>query len=84
MGFVEDKDVDLVHFDETIQQTMIENFCRANNDHVLVEPFFPCALFPEIGTHGAVDEGHVLIEIVPQDCCLLIDESDTVRLSNRQ
>lgn len=37
MGLVEDQEVDLGDFHEAIEHSMVEDFSRAHNDHVLGE-----------------------------------------------
>lgn len=80
MSFVEDEEIDLIHGDERVHQALIENFCRTNNDHVLVEDFPPSLFRPKVAAHFSAKSFNLLIQIALEHRKLLEDQCHTVHL----
>lgn len=80
VGFIEDQNVDLTHFDETIEQALIENLARADNYHTFGEVIIPDLLIPEVWSHRAENVAHILVEIVLQHSRLLKHKSHALSL----
>lgn len=71
VGFVKDKEVDLVHADKGTHETLMENFRRAENYHILLELLLPDFFGPMIGTHLATKTLDRLIQVDFQEFVLL-------------
>jgi hypothetical protein len=80
VGFIEDQNIDLTHFDETIEQALIENLARADNYHTFGEVIIPDLLIPEVWSHRAENVAHILVEIVLQHSRLLKHKSHALSL----
>lgn len=78
--FVENQKIDLVDGDKSMHETLIQNFCCANNDHILLEMLFPDASMPKIATHVSTETFNLLVKIVFQNRELLENESHAVNL----
>ncbi len=63
-----------------MHKTLIQNFCCADNDHVLRKMLFPDASMPKIATHVSTEALDPLVEVVLQDRKLLENESYAVNL----
>jgi len=64
MRFVENQEIDLVDGDKSMHETLIQNFCCADNDHVLLKMLCPDASMPKIATHVSTEAFDLLVEIV--------------------
>jgi len=62
--FVEDQEIDLVNGYESMHETLIQNFCCADNDHILRKMFFPNASMPKVATHVSTEALDPLVEVV--------------------
>jgi hypothetical protein len=80
MGLVEDKKTDFRQADERMHQALYQNFCSANNDHILGAVIDPSCFTPQARAHGATDGCNRLIKAALQNIGLLEDEVDRVDL----
>lgn len=80
VGFVKDKEVDLVHADEGTHETLMENFRRAENYHILLELLLPDFFSPMIGTHLATKTLDRLIQVDFQEFVLLKHQGNGIHL----
>ena len=78
--FVEYQKIDLVNGDESVHETLIQNFSRAHNDHIFGKMLLPDASMPEITAHISTEAFDLLVEIVLQDGELLENKSHAVNL----
>ena len=78
MRLIEDEKIDLLECYERMEQTLIENFCCANNDHIFLEVFLPNFLVPEIAAHLAAESFDLLIKIALKDRKLLKDQGNRI------
>lgn len=51
MGFVKYQEVYLLHPDEGAQETLLEDFCRTDNHHIIIDTLRPDILIPESDSH---------------------------------
>lgn len=80
VGFVKDKEVNLVHADEGTHETLMENFRCAENYHILPQLLLPDFLSPMIGTHLATEALDRLIQIDFQEFILLKHQRNGIHL----
>jgi hypothetical protein len=80
VGFIEDQNVDLTHFDESIEQALMDDLACADNYHAFGEVVIPDLLVPEIWSHRTEYVCHILVEIVLQHRRLLEHKSHAVSL----
>ena len=59
--FVEDQEIDLVDGDKSMHETLIQNLCRADDDHILLEMLLPNAFMPKIATHVSTEAFDLLV-----------------------
>lgn len=53
VGFIKDEEVDLFHLDVGIKQALVQDFCSANNHHVLFEKLIPGLSAPEVSAQSS-------------------------------
>lgn len=82
MGFIEYQEVDLFHSDVGVQQALVQNLRRTNNNHILLEKLSPSLATPEVRTESSKYVANIYIKIVPQDSCLLVGKGDIINLSS--
>lgn len=84
MSFVEYQDVDLVHPNERMQQTLMEYLRGTHNDHILGEMCFPGFMVPQVSLHGATELVNLLVNVVLEYSSLLEDKCNTINLLESQ
>lgn len=80
MSLIEDQEVDLADLHKGIEQSLIEDFRRAHDDHILCELITPGLLIPEIRAHGTENMCHILIKVLSEHGRLLENEGHAINL----
>jgi len=65
------QEIDLVHGNEGMSETLVQYFCGTDNDPVLFEMLEPDVFGPEISSHGAAESCDFMIEVAFKDSKLL-------------
>jgi hypothetical protein len=82
MGFIEYQEVDLFHSDMGMQQALVQNLRRTNNNHIFLEKLSPSLATPEVKTKSSKYATNIHIKIIPQDSCLFVGKGDAINLSS--
>ena len=61
MCLIEDKKVDLVDGNERVHETLVEDFCRTDDNHVFLEYLPPGFLCPKIAAHFPTEVLNLLV-----------------------
>jgi hypothetical protein len=73
MRLIEYKQINLLHSDERVNQTCVENFGSTNDDHIILEMFVPELFLQSIRIHVAVATCDFMIKIAIEYRILLED-----------
>ena len=63
-----------------MHQTIVKNLCCADDDHVILEKFFPCRAAPRIAPHSATKALYWMRQIAFKDIKLLEYQCHTIHL----
>lgn len=63
-----------------MHETLVEDFCGADYDHVFIEVLFPGKFVPEIASHLSTKALNTVIKVAFQDCVLLKYQCDRIDL----
>lgn len=83
VSLVENQQIHLRNAYEAMHETLIQDFGRAHNDHMLLEMFFPDLPVPEIRSHCSAEATDAEVSIVVKNRCLLKDQCHGIHLSQR-
>lgn len=61
VGFIKDKQVDLLHSDMTVHQAMIQDISRTDDHHVILEMLCPSLLAPKVDPHCTEEVSNFLV-----------------------
>ncbi len=61
MCFVENQEIYLVNADERMHETLIQDLCCTNNDHVLRKVLVPDAFLPKFTAHVSAEAFDLLV-----------------------
>lgn len=58
---VKNQEIDLINGDESMHETLIQDFGRADDDQILLEMLFPDPSMPKIATHVSTEAFDLLV-----------------------
>ena len=80
VSLVKNEQVDFIHGDESLHQTLTQDFCCAHDDHVVREVLSPGFSRPHVNAHFSAVPLDFLIQVSLKDSELLENQSDTIDL----